>query len=243
MWPRSQNEQVRSQITAYRDNERLNKMSVPKTFLLAEPFRLRKITADPHILTHVRPDDRYSKLNIYISELILDSILSSHPVILLACDFAFCAMRYQMQPLSLADYMLHRPRSSWLHKTFPWKTKDPWLEFRHGQVFYPLKLICAPKCLDRIWDTSSLLLNGYRDSFPAENGRGVKLTTYLHLMSRLNMGRSTRSTCLHRVYRENYLDRFTDGPVGLNRYSGSNGSHEPLDHKRNHSHDRSLMGL
>ena len=111
-------------------------MSVPKTFLLAEPFWLRKIITDPHILTDVntvRPDDRYPKLKICISELILVSIPSSRPVIQLACNFAVCAMRYQMQPLSLADYMLHRPRSSWLHKTFPWETNDPWLEFRHGQ--------------------------------------------------------------------------------------------------------------
>ena len=97
-------------------------MSVRQTFLLAEPFRLRKITTDPHILTHVntvRPDGRYPKLKIYISEVILDSIPNSHPVIQLACNFAFCAMRYQMQPLNLADYMLHLPHSSWLHKTFP----------------------------------------------------------------------------------------------------------------------------
>jgi len=63
-----QNEQVRSQITAYRDNERVK--CIPKTFLLAEPIWLRKITTDPHILTHVstvRPDDRYPKLKIYIS--------------------------------------------------------------------------------------------------------------------------------------------------------------------------------
>jgi hypothetical protein len=45
--------------------------------LLAKPFWLRKITTDPHILTHVntvRPYDSYPKLKIYISELILDSI-------------------------------------------------------------------------------------------------------------------------------------------------------------------------
>jgi hypothetical protein len=37
---------------------------------------LQKITTDPHILAHVNivcPDDRYPKLKIYISELILDS--------------------------------------------------------------------------------------------------------------------------------------------------------------------------
>ena len=40
------------------------------------PIWLRKITTDPHILAHVEiecPDDRYPKLNMYISELILDN--------------------------------------------------------------------------------------------------------------------------------------------------------------------------
>jgi hypothetical protein len=44
--------------------------------LLADPFWLRKITTDPHILAHVNaecPDDKYPKLIIYISEMILDS--------------------------------------------------------------------------------------------------------------------------------------------------------------------------
>ena len=74
-------------------------------FLLADPFWFRKITTDPHIRTQVntvRPDDRYPKLKIYISELFLDS---SHHVIQLAPKFALCAMWYQMQPLSRADYM------------------------------------------------------------------------------------------------------------------------------------------
>jgi hypothetical protein len=49
--------------------------SVSQTFLLADPFWLRKITMDPHILAHANiqcPDDRYSKLKIYTSEIILD---------------------------------------------------------------------------------------------------------------------------------------------------------------------------
>jgi len=44
--------------------------------LLADPFWLRKITADPHILAEVNiecTDDRNPKLQIYISELALDS--------------------------------------------------------------------------------------------------------------------------------------------------------------------------
>jgi len=49
---------------------------VSQTSLLAEPFRLRQITADPHSLADVNivcTDDKHPKLKIYISELILDS--------------------------------------------------------------------------------------------------------------------------------------------------------------------------
>ena len=45
-------------------------------FLIADPFWFRKITADPHIISHVNvecPDDRYTKLKICISVLILES--------------------------------------------------------------------------------------------------------------------------------------------------------------------------
>ena len=48
----------------------------PNVFLFAVYSCLRKITTDPHILAHVNivcPDDRYPKLNIYVSELILGS--------------------------------------------------------------------------------------------------------------------------------------------------------------------------
>jgi len=48
----------------------------PKHFLIAHTFWFQKITMDPHILTHVNTvclDDRYPKLNICISELILHS--------------------------------------------------------------------------------------------------------------------------------------------------------------------------
>jgi hypothetical protein len=52
--------------------------------LLPGSFWLRKITTDPHILAYVKiecPDDRYPKLKICISELILDS----YEYILVAC--------------------------------------------------------------------------------------------------------------------------------------------------------------
>jgi len=45
-------------------------------FFLAEPFRPRKITTDPHILADVNmecPDDMYPELKICDSELILDT--------------------------------------------------------------------------------------------------------------------------------------------------------------------------
>jgi hypothetical protein len=51
-------------------------INVPQSFLLADPFRLRKIATNPHILAHVNIaclDDWYPQLKIYISELILDS--------------------------------------------------------------------------------------------------------------------------------------------------------------------------
>jgi hypothetical protein len=47
----------------------------PKMFC-ADPFSLRKITTDPHILAQVNvkcPDERYPKLDIFIAELILGS--------------------------------------------------------------------------------------------------------------------------------------------------------------------------
>jgi hypothetical protein len=60
-------------------------------FLLVKPFRLQKITKDPHILAHVNIeclDDRHPKFKIYISELILDryqyiplAYVTMHPMI------------------------------------------------------------------------------------------------------------------------------------------------------------------
>ena len=51
--------------------------SASRTFTLADPFWLRKVTTDSHILAYVNmdcTDDRYPKLDVYISpELILDS--------------------------------------------------------------------------------------------------------------------------------------------------------------------------
>jgi hypothetical protein len=49
--------------------------SASQTFLLEDPFCFGKITTDPHTLAHfniVCPNDRYPKLKIYKSKLILD---------------------------------------------------------------------------------------------------------------------------------------------------------------------------
>ena len=43
-------------------------------FLVLRPLWIRKTTTNPHVLTHITiecTDNRYPKLNIYISELIL----------------------------------------------------------------------------------------------------------------------------------------------------------------------------
>jgi hypothetical protein len=50
--------------------------SISQSYVLTDPFWLQKITMDPHILAHISiqfSDDRYPKLQIYTSELILDS--------------------------------------------------------------------------------------------------------------------------------------------------------------------------
>jgi len=45
----------------------------PKFFYSWAPIWLQKISTDPHILAHIQcPDDRYSELKIYISELTSD---------------------------------------------------------------------------------------------------------------------------------------------------------------------------
>jgi len=44
----------------------------PQTFLLVDQLWLRKTTTDPHILAEVSPNDRYTMLKIYISQLISD---------------------------------------------------------------------------------------------------------------------------------------------------------------------------
>jgi hypothetical protein len=49
-------------------------------------------------------------------------------------------------------------------------------------------LFSSPQCPDRLGGPPSLLSNGYRRLFPrAQIGRGVKLTTYLHLVPRSRM--------------------------------------------------------
>jgi hypothetical protein len=44
-------------------------------------------------------------------------------------------------------------------------------------------ILSSPNCPDRLWGPHNLLSNGYLGLFPREqNGRGVKLTTYLQLV-------------------------------------------------------------
>jgi len=49
--------------------------SFSQTILLVDPYLLRKITTDPHIIAHVNTVSEWqvSKINNYISEVILDS--------------------------------------------------------------------------------------------------------------------------------------------------------------------------
>lgn len=54
----------------------MGQISASQTSLLADPFWLRIIATDHHILADACvefPHDRYSELKIYIKELILDS--------------------------------------------------------------------------------------------------------------------------------------------------------------------------
>jgi hypothetical protein len=51
----------------------------PKLFCLQTPFGFQNITTDPHILADVHvecPDDRQTKLKIFVSELILDYMMA-----------------------------------------------------------------------------------------------------------------------------------------------------------------------
>jgi hypothetical protein len=58
-----------------RINQSLNQ-SFPNFFFFANPFWLRKLITDPHIIADVNTeyqDDTYPKLKIFIPEMILDS--------------------------------------------------------------------------------------------------------------------------------------------------------------------------
>lgn len=60
------------------------------------------------------------------------------------------------------------------------------------------KLVCSPKCPDRPWIPPCLLPNGCRGLFSqGQSGRNVKLTTHLHLLTRLRMFAAYTSTHSH----------------------------------------------
>jgi hypothetical protein len=68
----------------------------------------------------------------------------------------------------------------------------------------------SPQALEWLWGPISLLYDGFQGSFPEVNGWGVKLTTQLHLVSRLRMA----ELCFHFSIRLNgvvlkYVDNFT----------------------------------
>jgi len=78
--------------------------SVSQTCLLADPFWLRKITTDPHIVADVDigcQDDRYPKLEIYISEQISDS----HQYLTVAYVTMHCMIWPSSNLLSLASWV------------------------------------------------------------------------------------------------------------------------------------------
>ena len=57
--------------------------SFSQSFSLADPFWLRKITKDPHIIFHVHivsQEDRFSKLIMYISEVISDRLKNTSSI-------------------------------------------------------------------------------------------------------------------------------------------------------------------
>jgi hypothetical protein len=50
-----------------------------------------------------------------------------------------------------------------------------------------MRFFSSPKCPNQVWDPFSLLFQENQDSFPKVKKPGVKLTTHLHLVSRLRV--------------------------------------------------------
>jgi hypothetical protein len=63
------------------------------------------------------------------------------------------------------------------------RARRPWFPSRLRQ-----KVFFTTQRPDRLWSLPSLIHNGYRGLFPRDySGRGVKMTTHLHLVQRSRM--------------------------------------------------------
>jgi len=75
---------------------------VSQTFMLPDPCWFRKIITDPHTLAHVNidcPVDRYTEINIYISEVII-------LILCLQCTFFRLTQKIVNNELLLYEYCI-----------------------------------------------------------------------------------------------------------------------------------------
>jgi len=59
--------------------------------------------------------------------------------------------------------------------------------FKFQRLVGAKRVLSSPKLPDRLWDSPSLLVNGYGFISPRQNGRGLKMTIQLRLVPRLRM--------------------------------------------------------
>jgi hypothetical protein len=72
------------------------------------------------------------------------------------------------------------------------------------------RFFSSPKCPNQFWDPFSLLFLKNQNSFPrVKQQPGVKLTTHLHLVSRLRVhGVHLYSPCPHSIDKDNFTFAF-----------------------------------